>query len=412
MAKDYLLNPDDPDTSNPRAIRYYVGHPTNSQYLMERYPTAKGYFERSVRKGSLIPEDPSQAQYGPGGGRLISVNGVPQNVPSKQLPMRFVSGHPYPVAQAAESALLSQPTVVSPTGVPQSGGFSAGSFPGSTPTGLPSLATNPLTGAPAVPAPTPSGDPLLSTQALTTQSQAALTAAQKPVTDTVNAIVAPQMPLIQRAVEEFINKQKASAQSYNMRMGRTGSSTESLLLNRDLPEQGAQALADANVKLVAAALPIAMQDKALNVEALMGQAKFGLSLRGLVSDEKFKALGLEQQERLSTMDRDLKLLLQQIDQSFKSQEMQIQRDFDANQNALGRQAAVDAMNAQMAYQQNERRKARVQAITTSLTTIAGMAVGFALAPATGGASMLLASTAAGGMAGQQAGGFCNLFMLD
>lgn len=235
-------------------------------------------------------------------------------------------------------------------------------------------------------------------------SQQAANAASAPITDMVNNIVAPHIPLITSAVNEHIASQVADWASSESTKGTVGSSRADLGTAK-IRGSGAKSIADQIAQLITQAIPLAQNDRNAKVAALQGQAataaktgEFGLSLRGLVSDEKFKTLSLNQQASIFNADAELKKQILQIDQQFQAAQTKGQMDFQNAQNDKDR--AMYAQQIQMA--KDAASKARTQAITKSLTTLAGMGVGAALAAPTGGLS-IPAGMAIGGQGGAAAG---------
>ena len=262
--------------------------------------------------------------------------------------------------------------------------------------------------SPTVPAPAPTSftpDPLL--LGALTQGQDAINLAKAPV-DPTKFIAPGAVDLLTKGVEHQANVARASAQSDFANRGLTGSSTEVQTLTRDLPAQAQVALQEGTVKLLQAAYPLALADKQAVVDATFKTASLTTQIRGLLGDEKFKMLSLDQQRELSNQDVQLKLKLADVEMKFQAAMKEAEFAFTRAENDKDRAVAQQ----QFEYLKSQRAKAQQGAFISSLTTLAGIGIGLAAAPATGGASMMLTSAAVGGMAGQAAGGgFSGLFQL-
>lgn len=272
---------------------------------------------------------------------------------------------------------------------------------------------------PLAPTPTPQFDPLLSTKGIYDQGQAAIDAARAPLTDAVNAIVAPQIPLLTQQVQDQENVDRSSAQSTFGARGLTGSSTEIQTLTRDIPAMAHKALAEGTVKLLTAAYPIAAADKAAIVDATFKSASLSTQLRSLVGDEAFKKLSLDQQRELANQDVQLKLSLADTEMKFQASMKEAEFAFQHAENEADRQI----QRQQIQYLQDERKKAREGAFIKSLTTLVGIGVGVGLGATGAIGPMAMAGGAvvpgwavggAAGMIGGNVGGdaFSNLFLMD
>lgn len=278
-----------------------------------------------------------------------------------------------------------------------------------TPTPLPQVTVPSLGGGmpallpgPSTPSMTP--DPLL--MGALKQGQDAINLANTPV-DPTKFIAPGAVALLTKGVNDQLNTNRANAQSDFNARGMTGSSTEVGTLTRDLPAAANQALAEGTVKLLQAAYPLAMADKQGIIDATFKTASLTTQIRGLIGDEKFKQLSLDQQREIANQDVQLKLKLADVEMKFQASMKQAEFAFQRAENDKDRAVAQQ----QFEYLKQQRQKAQESAFITSLTSLAGIGIGLAMAPATGGASMMMTSAAVGGMAGQAAGqGISGLFL--
>ena len=211
----------------------------------------------------------------------------------------------------------------------------------------------------------------LDINALLQGAQSARTIAAQPLVPQAQAIVAQQMPQIKANVEAFLGQQKSNAQSDFLRRGITGGSTEQQTLIRDLPTQAAGILAQSEADLFAKALPFAQAQQQSQVQAAQAESQFGVSLRSLVSEERFQTLNLQQRENLSRADLQMKSELSRIEQQFQAQMLIAQQNFQAAENELDRQIAQE----QIQQLSEARRQASKDAITGSLITAGGTILG-------------------------------------
>lgn len=262
---------------------------------------------------------------------------------------------------------------------------------------------------PSVSAPqTISLDPLLSPSNILSQSQAAIDAAKAPL-DPSKFIPPGATELLTKQVNDQLNINRSNAQSDFLNRGLTGSSTEVGTLTKTLPDQANQALAEGTVKLLTAAYPIAASEKAAIVDSMFKSVSLSTQLRGILGDEAFKTMSLQQQREVANQDAQLKIQLADIEMRFQAAIKNAEFAFTAAENDKDR--AIQQQ--QLDYLKSERSKARQGAFLSSLTSLVGFGIGLAMAPATGGASTLLTYGAIGGAAGKEAGNsFSNFFLLD
>lgn len=243
-----------------------------------------------------------------------------------------------------------------------------------------------------------STDPLLSPQAVLEKSQAATAVAMRPSADVANALIAPQIPILEKSIGEQTNAAKASAQSDFLARGMTGSSSEVQTITRDIPAASAKALAEGEIKLFAEALPIAQRQKEIQAAALGKEVDTSVKLRELVSTEKFNSMSLQQKQDLAKADAGLKITLDQIDKAFQARLTQAKFAFEHAENEANR--AIEQQKLDFTISQY--RQSRKDAFTKGLTSIAGFIAGGAIAgPA--GSGFNWSGAAAGASAGNAAG---------
>ena len=259
--------------------------------------------------------------------------------------------------------------------------------------------------APLAPVQAPMIDPLLSADNILSPIQAAQAAFAKPTMTAAREFIEPSIPLLTQKVNEQAGQQKAAAQSDFLNRGITGSSTEVQTITRDIPAAANKALVEGINQLLLQAIPLAQNEKSMAIDTALKTASLSTNLRQVLGDEAFKTLDLNQRRELANQDVQLKLKLADVEMKFQAAMKQAEFAFTAAENDKDR--AVAAQEYQ--YLLSERKKARQGAFMSSLSTLVGLGIGVALAPATGGASTLAAY---GGLGATAGGGFANLFMLD
>ena len=217
----------------------------------------------------------------------------------------------------------------------------------------------------------PTLDPLLMEPQLFSAAGRPSTTLAQPVTRTVQDIIRPLIPIIEKSINERTLQAQSNAQSEFMRRGLTGGSTELQTITRDLPAQGTRDLADAESQLLLQAIPLAQREKESLAGAQAEEAKFGVSMRSLVSNEQFQTMSLEQKDRITQADNALRLELQRIDNEANMSLLLVQQNFERAQNA------EDRAIAEKQYQDilNEKQRARRTAFLKGITTVIGAGVG-------------------------------------
>jgi len=193
-----------------------------------------------------------------------------------------------------------------------------------------------------------------------------LNTVNKPLMSTVNDLIAPQVPVLQALSDTQTAAAIANAKSEFTRRGIRDSSTDLQTILRDLPSEAQKNVSMAIADLLAKSTATAMEQKKLETST-------SVTLRSLISDEQFKTMTLDQQERFKTDDislaRELKQLEIANDQKQLDLKIAYQKETDQKERDL---------IAQLMRKQEERyADARKAAFTKGLISL-GFGVGGAV----------------------------------
>ena len=213
---------------------------------------------------------------------------------------------------------------------------------------------------------TPKIDPSLSIDNLIQQFN---TAQSKSLIPTAQSIVESQRPFIQKDVENFLTSATDVAKQDILRRNIAGSSTEQLKIGKDIPLQAADLLAKRENEALIQALPFAQREKELGIQGV----QFTAGLRKMVTDEQFQSMSLDQKQNLAEADMNLRIELDKLDKQFQTQKEMVRQKFEAAQNQADRDLAMYELRTL----ENERKKARSDAFTKSIFSLAGAGIGFA-----------------------------------
>jgi hypothetical protein len=215
----------------------------------------------------------------------------------------------------------------------------------------------------------------------------------KPTSDIVSAMIAPQMPMLRRESGELLASAQSKSISDFAKRGLTGSSTELGTTYKDLVAEAEKNLLDKQTKLMTDLYPVALQEKQMGITT-------GLSLRKLVTDEQFNSMTLEQKDKLAAAENQLKRDMQQIDKDYEVRINEAKMNFQSAETEKQRQFAQE----QMAKIESDMAGAKKMQIWKGLLTLTGGVAGGILGSGEG-------DTMGGVKAGLEGGGILSSFIM-